>query len=452
MQKSDNRKASENRESNTAVKKDNKGQPTYGFFPFNETIPNGAQASNYNYGFGAKLQFNFTLTENGKVKSDDGKDVPIKFFFSGDDDVWVFIDGQLVLDVGGAHGKASGLLEFGAKDDKNTVTPYVSKVKVGGTATLNSGNLGNSNDWDNRVKKTIIYQGSNNKNEQIDFYYAGDTGDTIEYDKGTTHTLTMYYMERGMWESNMAIAFNFPDHNELQVEKQVDLTNVPDKEFAACFTNQKLFNFTILNQATHYGPKPVESDSVQQVEPITLSSNDYTLGRMGNLENNSNNYCQPEEDPAEGNTGQVIHWYAEYDDTHSDYRKERMGVITLDKSVDITGMDYLSFYIYASGQKGEGTLSLSNMYLQLVDNSENVLGCNDKESLSGTTYNQVDLKNNEWIKIKLDLSRLNVHGKFDKTHVAAIRIGDNFQRHIYFKDFTFTANPTIKKITGFTTE
>lgn len=180
---------------------------------------------NLGYGFGAKLQFNFTLTENGKVKSDNGEDVPIKFFFSGDDDVWVFIDVKLVLDVGGAHGKASGLLEFGASGDKNTVTPYVSKVKVGGTATHNSDNLGNSNGENNKAEKTITYQGSNNKNEKIDFYYKGDT---IEYDKGTTHTLTMYYMERGMWESNMAIAFNFPDYNELQVKKEVDVNGVND--------------------------------------------------------------------------------------------------------------------------------------------------------------------------------------------------------------------------------
>ena len=87
-----------------------------------------------------------------------------------------------------------------------------------------------------------------------------------------------------------------------------------------------------------------------------------------------------------------------------------------------------------------------------MDGNERVLGCMDKESLSGTTYNQVKLENNKWINIKLDLSRLKVHGEFDKTKVEAIRIGDNYQRHIYFKDFTFTANPTVQKITGFTTE
>lgn len=410
---------------------------TYGFFPFNEGSTD-THANTYNYGFGAKLQFDFTLTDDGQVLGNDGK-VPIQFFFSGDDDVWVYIDDKLALDAGGDHGKVSGLLEFGLNDGKLVYTPYVSDVKASNRDRMYK--------KESNVK-SVNYRVADKQYKQIPFNYKGDQKEI----SAGKHTLKFFYMERGMWESNMAIAFNFPDHNELQVEKKVDLGDVKDPEFAACFTNQKLFNFTILNQATHYGTTPVDKDSVQLVDPITLSSTDYALGRMGNLENNSNNYCEFANDPDKKNTGKVIHWYAEYDDTHSNFRNDRMGVITLDKSVDITGMDYLSFYIYASGIEGEGTLSLSNMYLQLVDSSGKVLGCIDKESLSGTTYNQVDLKNNEWIKIKLDLSRLNVHGEFDKTHVAAIRIGDNFQRHIYFKDFTFTANPTIKKITGFTTE
>ena len=322
LQKSDNRTASENRESNTAVKKDNKGQPTYGFFPFNETIPNGAQASNYNYGFGAKLQFNFTLTENGKVKSDNGEDVPIKFFFSGDDDVWVFIDGKLVLDVGGAHGKASGLLEFGASGDKNTVTPYVSKVKVGGTATHNSDNLGNSNGENNKAEKTITYQVSNNKNEKIDFYYKGDTGDTIEYDKGTTHTLTMYYMERGMWESNMAIAFNFPDYNELQVKKEVDVNGVNDL-FKNCFKDKRFFNFTIRNQATHYGTTNAKGDTVTTInllEPnksTSVQNNFNTTATHAPGTSGENRFIKVDSPPdklkvTDGTP--LLNWYTEFED------------------------------------------------------------------------------------------------------------------------------------------
>lgn len=70
-------------------------QGTYGFFPFNQKTT-AATASNYNYGFGAKLQFDFTLTNDGMVQvgNDANDKVPIKFFFSGDDDVWVYIDGH----------------------------------------------------------------------------------------------------------------------------------------------------------------------------------------------------------------------------------------------------------------------------------------------------------------------------------------------------------------------
>ena len=122
-------------------------------------------------------------------------------------------------------------------------------------------------------------------------------------------------MERGMWESNMAIAFNFPDHNELQVEKKVNVNGVNDL-FKNYFTNQKLFNFTILNQATHYGPKPVDKNSYQQEKPIKLSETGYTLGRMemDGKPNDSNNRFEFAADPDKNNTGintgQVIHWYA----------------------------------------------------------------------------------------------------------------------------------------------
>lgn len=103
----------------------------------------------------------------------------------------------------------------------------------------------------------------------------------------------MYYMERGMWESNMAVAFNFPDNNELQVQKEVDLTNVTDDDFKNCFTGQKIFNFTIQNQATHYGTTPaadpdtggikpqkvdLTAEGGNTFEPATKGSDDYISG------------------------------------------------------------------------------------------------------------------------------------------------------------------------------
>lgn len=215
---------------------------TYGFFPFNQY--EGTHVNQYNYGYGAKLQFDFTLTEDGQVvvgKNGDKTDkkVPIRFFFSGDDDVWVFIDDQLVLDVGGAHAKAQGLLEFGedASGEKNTVTSYVSKIKDSNNQNYKSLNS----------SKNVTFNGKN-----YQFNWMSNEKNQMTLTKNTKHTLTMYYMERGMWESNMAVAFNFPDHNELQVEKQVDATGVRD-ELQRYFTNSNLqFTVGIKNWATHY--------------------------------------------------------------------------------------------------------------------------------------------------------------------------------------------------------
>ena len=216
----------------------------YGFFPFNQYA--GDHVIKYNYGYGAKLQFDFTLTDNGRIVvgyDNNGKEqtVPIKFFFSGDDDVWVFIDDQLVLDVGGAHAKAQGLLEFGADGENNTVTSYVSKIK----------------DSNNKDSNKLYYEslGGNTKNvtfNKKNYTFNWQSKEPITLTKNTKHTLTMYYMERGMWESNMAVAFNFPDHNELQVEKQVDATGVRNS-LKSYFTDPNLkFTVGIKNWATHY--------------------------------------------------------------------------------------------------------------------------------------------------------------------------------------------------------
>ena len=228
------------------------GETGHGFFPFNQNTNGGA--NKYNYGFGAKLQFDFTLTDDGHVVVGKDEKVPIKFFFSGDDDVWVFIDNKLVLDVGGAHGRVDGLLEFGEAGDKNTVTAYVSDAKAGQTD-----GFGITYDEMTTPKTVTFNKDKNNPNDSAatrTFRYQSDkyqdNNEPMTLTKNTKHTLTMYYMERGMWESNMAVAFNFPDHNELQVEKQVDATDVCDllKPYFTKSTRQ--FTVNIKNWATHY--------------------------------------------------------------------------------------------------------------------------------------------------------------------------------------------------------
>ena len=265
----------------------------------------------------------------------------------------------------------------------------------------------------------------------------------------------MYYMERGMWESNMAVAFNFPDNNELQVQKEVDLTNVTDDDFKNCFTDQKIFNFTIQNQATHYGktdaaePNPSDTEKVNltakenKIEPATPDKEDDYIFRLDK---------NPKPDPGNENE-QVLHWYARYMDTQSAAREKRRGILTLGNPINIKDMRFLTFQVYVS-QKDGSDLSLNNLYLELLDNQTPTPG--QKGSLgttgiNGATYGSVEVKTDQWVTVKLDLHKMKEQGKFNN-NVTTIRVGDNYNRNIYFRDFTFIPKAVPSKMTGFTTD
>lgn len=253
----------------------------FGFFPFNQYTTNGG-ANQYNYGFGAKLQFDFTLTDDGHVVVGKDEKVPIKFFFSGDDDVWVFIDNKLVLDVGGAHGRVDGLLEFGEAGDKNTVTAYVSDAKAGQTD-----GFGITYEKMEKPKTVTFNKDKNNPNDSAatrTFRYQSNENNQMTLTKNTKHTLTMYYMERGMWESNMAVAFNFPDHNELQVEKQVDTTDVRGLLKTYFTKSTRQFTVGIKNWATHYAAlDPTATTDAGGGSGIGFTTKQYTIPDYGSV-------------------------------------------------------------------------------------------------------------------------------------------------------------------------
>lgn len=442
-----NRELSRNLDSTSAQKtitKNGQEVSSYGYFPFNETATAG-RASTYNYGFGTKLQMDFTLTDDGMVETnktgEDGKKekTNIKFFFSGDDDVWVFIDGQLALDVGGAHGKVSGLLEFGeTSDGKNSVTAYVSKVKKGGTS--NSDQNGNS-------VKSVRYNG-----EPISFSAQGTT---LTFDKGQKHTLTMYYMERGMWESNMAVAFNFPDNNELQVQKEVDLTNVTDDDFKNCFKNQKIFNFTIQNQATHYGEKEAAGSDTSGTKEVNLTADcDEIKPATNSTEGEYIFKLDTNPEQGSGPEGEkVLHWYARYTDTEpvSAARKKRYGILTLKNPIDIKDERFLTFQVYVDPKDHGGDLSLNNLYLELLDENNVQKGSLGTTGINGATYGSVELVTGKWVTVKLDLNKMKKQDDFNN-YVKTIRVGDNYSRHIYFRNFTFIPKAVPSTMTGFTTD
>lgn len=422
----------------------------YGFFPFNENTTSKS-AVNYNYGYGAKLEIPFTLTSTGTVQDNYGNDIPIRFYFSGDDDVWVFIDNQLVLDIGGAHAKVSGMLEFDQQGDKkDTVTSYVSRVK--NSKTGDYGAVGcDENDPTTETRITYL--------DKPETFYKNAS---VHIDNLSTgkHTLTMYYMERGMWESNMAVAFNFPDNNELKVQKEVDLSNVTDDDFKKCFTGRKIFNFTIQNQATHYGEKkaadPDTSGTHSQVvnletstiEPATPNNDAYIFEKADNPGPDSGT-----------NKEKVLHWYARYMDTEpvSKWRKNRYGILTLKEPINIENERFLTFEVYVKHDDG-GELSLNNLYLELLDEQTPIHGQKGSlgtSGINGATYGSVELKTDQWVTVKLDLHKMKEQGGSDgkfSGNVTTIRVGDNYSRNIYFRNFTFIPKAKPSTMSGFTTK
>ena len=377
---------------------------TYGFFPFNETAAK-CSASNYNYGFGTKLEFKFRLTEDGQVVGTDGSKHPIKFNFSGDDDVWVYVDGKLALDVGGAHGKVTGQIDF-----KNKIAT-VSNTKTSQNESSNEGAPTTS---------SVEIKGSNSDE----------------------HTLTMFYMERGMWESNMKVSFNFPDENEFAVEKKVDTTGVnTDLSPASLFEDASVFPFTIQNQATHYGTKEAQSPDATQPETYNDSFSKEKL--ISASPQNTFEFV----DSKDGQS-KVVHWKAIRDDAEGDYVSKRVGIIKPATGETFNASDtnaFLQFKMYYDYQDIPG---LTSTYLELEDGDGNTIG----GYLSGKTYGNSSLVQKKWNTIQVDLRKLQGKNTFDYSKIKKIKFNYNFERDIYLDDFIFIPSVVAAAKTGFVTQ
>ena len=183
-----------------------------GYFPFNSTDPDQSAKDNLNYGFGTQFTIPFTVTETGK--NVDGTSMTFKF--TGDDDVWVYIDGALVLDMGGAHCKAEGEINFATQ--MATITTGTSDAKLGNQPT--AGGRVAAKDNGNR---TVDFKNITVKKSDGSIISLAD----YMKESGKVHELKMYYMERGMWNSNMSISYSFvPLPSGLTLSKTLDTKDV----------------------------------------------------------------------------------------------------------------------------------------------------------------------------------------------------------------------------------
>lgn len=180
------------------LQKDSHNSPHGSFFPFNtlgDSIYDGIHEISGNspdFHFGMTMSAKFIQPKDGKIK-----DKNMVFEFSGDDDVWVYIDGVLVLDIGGIHNAASGSINFAD-----------GTVKVGNK--------------DTNLKKLF-------NDAKIEGDFVSEKNIFKDY---TAHTINFYYLERGEGDSNCKLKFNLPTVPKKSVTVEKQLSNTDKEKYA----------------------------------------------------------------------------------------------------------------------------------------------------------------------------------------------------------------------------
>lgn len=227
-----------------------------GFFPFDRQKDHSNNG--YDFGFGMRLDLDFTLGANGKTNGED-----TVFNFSGDDDLWVYLDGVLVLDMGGDHKMSQGCIDF------TTLKSYVNNI-------------------DTKFQGTdLVYTKSSDKSgysysAEFPALFSDSTARTgsSKFNNNKVnahHTLTVFYMERGMIESNLKVGFNFePITDSLDVTKTVDTSNVNTK-LQTAVKNADDFGFAIKENGADVSNKKYKYSDNGTINNAKTNGNTATL-------------------------------------------------------------------------------------------------------------------------------------------------------------------------------
>lgn len=179
-------------------------------------------ASQNKFAFGMMISFEFLQPKNGKINGQD-----MVFSFSGDDDVWVFIDNKLVLDLGGVHERATGSINFAN-----------GKVYV-----------------------------NNQSNPTLRSVFNSDSDTFADY---TSHSLKLFYMERGRGDSNCSIKFNLPPRPTNSIEIVKSLANSDKEKYTSTDFQFKAY----LEDEEDRKQEPVQYNAIPEGTPYRVKKND----------------------------------------------------------------------------------------------------------------------------------------------------------------------------------
>lgn len=205
-----------------------------GFFPFDKTT---ATKNANKYGYGTEFDIDFYMSETGKLTAADGTQKDITFNFSGDDDVWVYVDGVLVLDLGGAHKVSSGSINF-------------SDMQVIYKAAVDSSDNINNRTADPKTNDKYATDEKYVTTVDLAKIFKANGAEFNNKNSSKKHTLQMFYMERGSFDSNCSISFNLPQNTGLLVRNDVNFDSVNPglKDATMGVANKDYFSYMIENK------------------------------------------------------------------------------------------------------------------------------------------------------------------------------------------------------------
>lgn len=205
-----------------------------GFFPFDKTT---ATYNANKYGYGTEFDIDFYMSETGKLTAADGTQKDITFNFSGDDDVWVYVDGVLVLDLGGAHKVSSGSINF-------------SNMQVIYKAAVDSSDNINNRTADPKTDDKYATDEKYVTTVDLAKIFKANGAEFNNKNSSKKHTLQMFYMERGSFDSNCSISFNLPQNTGLLVRNDVNFDSVNPglKDTTMGVANKDYFSYMIENK------------------------------------------------------------------------------------------------------------------------------------------------------------------------------------------------------------
>jgi len=255
---------------NSTIQNAGSGDGSYRYYPFK---------SSEDYYFGMTVDFQFLMPKDGQVNIKDSAGNVVDsedmvFEFTGDDDVWVFIDNVLVLDLGGVHLKSGGRINFAT-----------------GEVTVDKVFAGDKNSANGPIVKDLYQLYDDAEAEENIVWVTNDEGEKI-YKDYTLHTLKFFYMERGAGGSNCKLRFNIPaiPKNSLRIEKQLTDSASIEGNVKTYIENSVDYQFKVLKAGTDdtpyfpvgtkykvYTGNTYESKELKENGIITLKAGQYAL-------------------------------------------------------------------------------------------------------------------------------------------------------------------------------